>query len=246
MSGSKGGKGAPPKGGAGKGGKAAGKSAAAAKGGARGAAKGAAKTGESGPVSLQPVTVAADAQAAPKETPRMQRRYHEVVRGALQKEFGYKNPLQVPRLEKIVINMGVGEAAGDQKKLDAAVAELALISGQKPVKTLAKKAIAGFKIRKGLAIGCKVTLRRARMYEFLDRLVTIALPRVRDFRGITGKGFDGRGNFAMGLKEQIVFPEIVYDRVDAIRGMDIIFVTSARTDAEAKALLKQFDIPFAN
>jgi large subunit ribosomal protein L5 len=190
--------------------------------------------------------VAADVHASPRETPRMQRRYAEEVRAALLEEFGYKNPMQVPKLEKIVINMGVGEAAGDQKKLDAAVAELALISGQKPVKTLAKKAIAGFKIRKGLAIGCKVTLRRARMYEFLDRLVTIALPRVRDFRGIPGnKGFDGRGNFAMGLKEQIVFPEIVYDRVDQIRGMDIVFVTTARTDAEAKALLKRFDIPFA-
>jgi large subunit ribosomal protein L5 len=153
--------------------------------------------------------------------------------------------MQVPRLEKIVINMGVGEATADQKKLDNAVAELTVISGQKPVKTLAKKAIAGFKIRKGLPIGCKVTLRKTRMYEFLDRLVTIAMPRVRDFRGITGKGFDGRGNFAMGMKEQIVFPEIVYDRVDKIRGMDIVFVTTARNDAEAKALLKQFDIPFA-
>ena len=243
----KGGKGVPAKGGPAKAGAATkGKATRAAPAG-KAAAKGAkAATGEGQPVSLQPVTVAADAQAAPKEMPRMQRRYREEVRGALQKEFGYKNPLQVPRLEKIVINMGVGEATGDQKKLDAAVAELALISGQRPVKTLAKKAIAGFKIRKGLPIGCKVTLRRARMYEFLDRLVTIALPRVRDFRGITGKGFDGRGNFAMGLKEQIVFPEIVYDRVDAIRGMDIVFVTSARSDAEAKALLKQFDIPFAN
>jgi large subunit ribosomal protein L5 len=153
--------------------------------------------------------------------------------------------MQVPKLEKIVINMGVGEAAGDQKVLDAAVSELALISGQRPIKTVAKKAIAGFKIRKGLPIGCKVTLRKTRMYEFLDRLVTIAMPRVRDFRGITGKGFDGRGNFAMGMKEQIVFPEIVYDRVDKIRGMDIVFVTTARNDAEAKALLKQFDIPFA-
>ena len=168
------------------------------------------------------------------------------MRAKLQSEFGYANPMQVPKLEKIVINMGVGEAAGDQKKLDAAVAELALIAGQKPVKTLAKKAIAGFKIRKGLPIGCKVTLRKARMYEFLDRLVTIALPRVRDFRGIQGKGFDGRGNFAMGLKEQIIFPEIDYDKVDAVRGMDIVFVTTARTDAEAKALLKHFDIPFAN
>jgi large subunit ribosomal protein L5 len=178
--------------------------------------------------------------------PRMQQRYVEEIRAAMLGEFGYTNPMQVPKLEKIVINMGVGEAAGDQKKLDAAVSELALISGQKPVKTVAKKAIAGFKIRKGLPIGCKVTLRKTRMYEFLDRLVTIALPRVRDFRGIPGtKGFDGRGNFAMGLKEQIVFPEIVYDKVDEIRGMDIVFVTTAKTDAEAKSLLKKFDIPFS-
>jgi large subunit ribosomal protein L5 len=180
-----------------------------------------------------------------REMPRLQKHYVEAVRPELQKQFGYKNPMQVPKLEKIVINMGVGEAAGDQKKLDSAVAELTLIAGQKPVKTVAKKAIAGFKIRKGLPIGCKVTLRQARMYEFLDRLVTIALPRVRDFRGIAGKGFDGRGNFAMGLKEQIVFPEINYDKVDAIRGMDIVFVTTAKTDAEAKALLKGFDLPFA-
>ncbi len=179
------------------------------------------------------------------EQPRMLTRYHETVRAALTEQFGYTNPMQVPKLEKIVINMGVGEAAADQKILDAAVAELALISGQKPVKTIAKKAIAGFKIREGLPIGCKVTLRKTRMYEFLDRLVTIALPRVRDFRGVpTGKGFDGRGNFALGLKEQIVFPEINYDKVSAIRGMDIVFVTTAKSDAEAKALLKQFDIPF--
>ncbi|HUB12837.1 MAG TPA: 50S ribosomal protein L5 [Acetobacteraceae bacterium] len=176
----------------------------------------------------------------------MQRRYVEEIRAKLQQEFGYKNPMQVPKLEKIVINMGVGEATGDSKKLDNAVAELTLISGQKPVKTLAKKAIAGFKIRKGLPIGCKVTLRKARMYEFMDRLISVALPRVRDFRGIQGKGFDGRGNFAMGVREQIVFPEINYDRVEAVRGMDIQFVTSARTDAEAKALLKAFDLPFAN
>jgi large subunit ribosomal protein L5 len=181
-----------------------------------------------------------------KPLPRLQQHYREVVREQMQKEFGYKNPFEVPGLEKIVINMGVGEAAADQKKLDAAVAELTLIAGQKPVKTVAKKAIAGFKIREGLPIGCKVTLRKSRMYEFLDRLVTIALPRVRDFRGIpAGKGFDGRGNFAMGLKEQIIFPEIVYDKVDAIRGMDIIFVTTAKTDAEAKALLKGFNLPFA-
>ena len=184
--------------------------------------------------------------APTKDLPRLQKYYREVVREQMLKEFGYKNTFEVPSLEKIVINMGVGEAAGDQKKLDAAVAELTLIAGQKPVKTIAKKAIAGFKIRAGLPIGCKVTLRKARMYEFLDRLVTIALPRVRDFRGIPGnKGFDGRGNFAMGLKEQIIFPEIVYDKVDAIRGMDIIFVTSAKTDAEAKALLKGFNLPFA-
>jgi large subunit ribosomal protein L5 len=184
--------------------------------------------------------------ASPSEIPRLQKRYLEEVRDKLRQEFGYKNPMQVPKLEKIVINMGVGEATGDQKKLDAAVEELTMISGQKPVKTLAKKAIAGFKIRKGLPIGCKVTLRNARMYEFMDRLITIALPRVRDFRGIQGKGFDGRGNFAMGLKEQIVFPEINYDRVESVRGMDIQFVTTAKTDAEAKALLKAFELPFAN
>jgi large subunit ribosomal protein L5 len=220
------------------------KGAAAAKAKAKTPQKAASTGGE--PVALQAVKLGETVAAAPREAPRLLRRYKEEVRAALLKEFGFKNPMQVPRLEKIVLNMGVGEATGDQKKLDAAVAELALISGQKPVKTLAKKAIAGFKIRKGLPIGCKVTLRGPRMYEFLDRLVTIALPRVRDFRGITGKGFDGRGNFAMGLKEQIVFPEIIYDRVDAIRGMDIVFVTTARSDAEAKALLKHFDIPFAN
>ncbi len=183
---------------------------------------------------------------SPAERPRFHQRYQSEIKAKLREEFGYKNEMQVPKLEKIVINMGVGEATGDQKKLDAAVAELAAIAGQRPVKTVAKKAIAGFKIRAGLPIGCKVTLRKARMYEFLDRLVTIALPRVRDFRGITGKGFDGRGNFAMGLKEQIIFPEINYDRVDQVRGMDIQFVTSAKTDAEAKALLKAFDLPFAN
>ncbi len=181
-----------------------------------------------------------------REPPRLLRRYLEEVRPALAREFGYSNQMQVPKLEKIVINMGVGEAAGDQKKLDAAVADLALIAGQKPIKTTAKKAIAAFKIREGLPIGCKVTLRKTRMYEFLDRLVTVALPRVRDFRGIPlNKGFDGRGNFALGMKEQIVFPEINYDRVDQVRGMDIVFVTTAKTNAEAKALLKSFDLPFA-
>ena len=189
----------------------------------------------------------AAAAAGPREVPRLQRHYFDAVRDELMKEFGYKNPMQIPKLEKIVINMGVGEAAADGKKLDAAVADMTAISGQKPVKTKAKKAIAGFKIREGQLIGCKVTLRKARMYEFLDRLVTIALPRVRDFRGIPGnRGFDGRGNYAMGLKEQIVFPEINYDRVDTVRGMDIQFVTTAKTDKEAKALLKAFQLPFSN
>jgi len=230
------------------------KSAASGKEGGKGggAPRDAAKKGGKETAAKEPrarkgdaVATAEVAHASPEQPARLQVDYAERVRPALIKEFGYKNVMQVPRLEKIVINMGVGEAAGDQKKLDSAVAELMLISGQKPVKTVAKKAIAGFKIRAGLPIGCKVTLRRARMYEFLDRLLTIALPRVRDFRGITGKGFDGRGNFAMGLKEQIVFPEIVYDKVDSIRGMDIVFVTTARTDAEAKALLKAFNLPFA-
>jgi large subunit ribosomal protein L5 len=221
---------------------------AAAKGGASktaATAKGAAREG-GGQAATSVAAKAGPAAAAPTEMPRLRRLYDEVVRKRLSDEFGYKNPMEVPKLEKIVINMGVGEAAGDQKKLDAAVAELMAISGQKPVKTLAKKAIAGFKIREGQAIGCKVTLRKARMYEFLDRLVTIALPRVRDFRGLPGtRGFDGRGNFAMGLKEQIVFPEINYDRVETVRGMDIQFVTTAKTDKEAKALLKAFDLPFA-
>ena len=179
-------------------------------------------------------------------TPRLRTEYDKQIRGKLTEQFGYANIMQVPRLDKVVLNMGIGEAVNDRKKAEVAAADLSLIAGQKSVKTIAKKAIAGFKIRKGLPIGCKVTLRKARMYEFMDRLFTIALPRVRDFRGITGKGFDGRGNFAMGLKEQIVFPEINYDRVDEVRGMDIQFVTTAKTDAEAKALLKAFDLPFAN
>jgi len=177
---------------------------------------------------------------------RLREHYSKVVRPGLQQEFNYKNPMQVPRLEKIVINMGVGEAAQDAKKIESALAELTAISGQKPVSTRAKTSIAGFKLRENQVVGCKVTLRADRMYEFLDRLVNIALPRVRDFRGISGKSFDGRGNYAMGLKEQIVFPEINYDRVETIRGMDIIFVTTAKTDAEAKALLKGFQMPFAN
>jgi large subunit ribosomal protein L5 len=218
------------------------------KGGSRGGAPGAAPpTKEARRAARNAETSGVEnPQASPEEMPRLRKRYLEEVRKKLQEEFGYTNPMQIPKLEKIVINMGVGEATGDQKKLDTAVSELTMISGQKPVKTVAKKAIAGFKIRKGLPIGCKVTLRKARMYEFMDRLITIAMPRVRDFRGIGGKGFDGRGNFAMGIKEQIVFPEINYDRVDDVRGMDIQFVTSAKTDAEAKALLKAFDLPFAN
>jgi len=176
----------------------------------------------------------------------LQQRYNDVVRPALVKEFSYKNPLQAPRLDKIVINMGVGEAVGDSKKIQAAAGELAQISGQKPVITKSRKAIANFKLRENLAIGCKVTLRRERMYEFLDRLVNIALPRVRDFRGVSGKSFDGHGNYALGLKEQIVFPEIDYDKIDAVRGMDIVICTTANTDAEAKALLKGFDMPFVN
>ena len=177
---------------------------------------------------------------------RLQEHYQSVVKPALMKEFGYANPMQVPRLEKIVINMGVGEGTQDGKKVDAAANDLAVISGQKPVVTRAKKSIATFKLRENLPIGCKVTLRRDRMYEFLDRLINIALPRVRDFRGVSGKSFDGRGNFALGLKEQLVFPEVNYDQVDAVRGMDIIIVTTAKTDAEAKALLRGFQMPFIN
>jgi large subunit ribosomal protein L5 len=177
---------------------------------------------------------------------RLLKSYVETIRPALMKEFGYKNALQAPKLSKIVVNMGIGEAVADIKKVDAAVAELTAISGQKPLVMRSRKAIANFKLRKGLPIGCKVTLRGQRMYEFLDRLVTIALPRVRDFRGLSGKSFDGRGNYALGLKEQIVFPEINYDKVDAIRGMDIVIVTTARSDKEAKALLKGFNMPFLN
>jgi large subunit ribosomal protein L5 len=162
----------------------------------------------------------------------------------LKAEFNYANDMEVPRIEKIVINMGVGEATSDGKKVNSAVAELTAIAGQRPVVTKARKSIAQFKLREGMSIGCKVTLRRERMYEFLDRLVTIALPRVRDFRGVSGTSFDGRGNYAMGLKEQIIFPEIDYDKIDEIRGMDIIIVTTAKTDQEAKALLKGFDMPF--
>ena len=177
---------------------------------------------------------------------RFKERYDSVIRPALKAEFEYGNDMEVPRIEKIVINMGVGEATADSKRITQAVGELTAIAGQKPIVTKSKKSIAQFKLREGMAIGCKVTLRRERMYEFLDRLVTIALPRVRDFRGVKGDSFDGRGNYAMGLKEQIIFPEIDYDKIDQIRGMDIIIVTSAKTDKEAKALLKLFDMPFIN
>ena len=162
------------------------------------------------------------------------------------KEFGYTNGFQVPKLDKIVINMGVGETVNDIKKMETAIAELTAISGQKPLMIKSKKAIANFKLRAGLPIGCKVTLRGARMYEFLDRLVTIALPRVRDFRGLSPRSFDGRGNYALGIKEQIVFPEIDYDKIDGVRGMDIIICTTAKTDQEARALLKGFEMPFIN
>jgi large subunit ribosomal protein L5 len=248
MSGTKGKKGGTPKGGAPRGGTP--KGGGAPKGGGRGAGpplKGNRAEAKAERAKAAEAAAGSEAPAAsPAEMPRLLKRYLDDVRTKMQQEFGYTNPMQVPKLEKIVINMGVGDATTDQKKLDAAVSELTAIAGQRPVKTVAKKAIAGFKIRKGLPIGCKVTLRKARMYEFMDRLFTIAMPRIRDFRGITGKGFDGRGNFAMGLKEQIVFPEINYDRVDDVRGMDIQFVTTAKTDAEAKALLKHFDLPFAN
>lgn len=176
---------------------------------------------------------------------RLQEHFEKTVRQSLIDEFGYKNPMEVPKLTKIVINMGVGEASQDRKKIDGALSDLTAITGQKPVVTKAKKSIAAFKLRDGMTVGAKVTLRRDHMYEFLDRLVNIALPRVRDFRGIPGKSFDGNGNYAMGVKEQIVFPEIDYDKVDSIRGMDIIICTSAKTDAEAKALLKGFNMPFS-
>ena len=177
---------------------------------------------------------------------RLKQRYRQQVAPQLRQRFGYTNSHQVPKLEKVVINMSVSDAIVNSKALDAALTDLTTIAGQKPVVTKAKKSIATYKLRAGMPIGCKVTLRRDRMYEFLDRLVNIALPRVRDFRGVSPKSFDGRGNFALGLKEQLVFPEINYDNVDAVRGMDIIIVTTAKTDAEAKALLRGFQMPFIN
>ncbi len=176
--------------------------------------------------------------------PRLKKAYEGAIRAEMIKEFGYKNPMEVPKVEKIVLNMGIGEAAQDRKKIERAELELTLIAGQKPVITKAKKSIAGFKLREEMPIGAKVTLRKDRMYEFLDRLVNVALPRVRDFRGVNPRSFDGHGNFALGIKEQIVFPEINYDTVEKIRGLDVIICTSAKSDEEAKALLKGFKFPF--
>jgi len=179
-----------------------------------------------------------------KYTPRLRKQYDETIVKAMIEKFGYSNPMQVPRIEKIVLNMGVGEATQDKKKVETAAAEMTAIAGQKAVITKAKKSIAQFKLREGMPIGCKVTLRRERMYEFLDRFVTIALPRVRDFRGLSDKSFDGRGNYATGLKEQLIFPEISYDKIDKIRGMDVIITTTANTDDEARELLRLFGFPF--
>lgn len=175
---------------------------------------------------------------------RLHTLYKEQIVAELTTKFGYQSVMQVPRLDKITLNMGVGEAVADKKILQNAVEDIQKISGQKPIITLARKSIAGFKIREGMPIGCKVTLRRERMYEFLDRLITIAIPRIRDFRGFSGKSFDGRGNYTMGVREQIIFPEIDYDKIDAVRGMDITITTSAKTDSEARALLEQFKFPF--
>jgi len=177
---------------------------------------------------------------------RLKKIYAEQVVPAMRSEFGYKNSMESPRVSKIVVNMGVGEAALNKKLIEGAVADMTLITGQKPIVTRARKSVANFKLREGMAVGCKVTLRRDRMWEFLDRLINIALPRVRDFSGISGKGFDGRGNYSLGIKEQIIFPEIDYDKVDAIRGMNITICTTAKTDQEGKALLKHFHMPFRN
>ena len=178
--------------------------------------------------------------------PRLKTVYRERIRAAMKEQFGYTNEMQIPKLDKIVLNMGIGEAVADSKKAQTALKDLEAIAGQKPVATRARKSIAGFKLREGMVVGAKVTLRKDRMYEFLDRLVTIALPRVKDFRGLNGKSFDGRGNYAMGLKEHIVFPEINYDQIEQIWGMDIIVCTTAKSDQEAKALLKEFQFPFVN
>ena len=176
--------------------------------------------------------------------PRLAAKYRNEIKAKMQEQFGYTSPMQMPRIEKVVMNMGVGAAVGDSKKIKSAIADMELIAGQKPVPTIAKKSIAGFKLRDGMVIGCKVTLRGDRMYEFLDRLVNIALPRVRDFRGLNAKSFDGNGNYAMGIKDQTIFPEINYDQIDQIWGMDVVVATSAPNDEQAKALLAEFDFPF--
>ncbi len=206
------------------------------------AAKGADKGADKGakPAAKQPKPK----QSLAGYTPRLRKHYDEVVRPKLVEEFGYTNPMQVPGIEKITLNMGVGESTADSKKASVAAADLALIAGQKPVITKARKAISQFKVRENMPIGAKVTLRKVRMYEFLDRLVNIALPRVRDFRGLNPKSFDGRGNYALGIKEHLVFPEINYDKAEAVWGMDVVITTTAKTDAEAKALLTHFNFPF--
>jgi large subunit ribosomal protein L5 len=196
------------------------------------------------PKKAQAPEKAQDAGQANGYTPRMRQHYEDVVRPKLIEEFGYKNPMEVPKIDKIVLNMGVGESTGDSKKASVAAADLALIAGQKPVITKARKAISQFKVRENMPIGCKVTLRKSRMYEFLDRLVTIALPRVRDFRGLNPKSFDGRGNYALGIREHIVFPEINYDKAESMWGMDVVITTTAKTDDEARALLRHFNFPF--
>jgi large subunit ribosomal protein L5 len=181
---------------------------------------------------------------ADKYTPRLKTKFEAEIAQAMQAKFGYKNVMEIPRIEKITLNMGVGEASQDKKKVQTAAAEMEKIAGQKPVITKAKKSIAQFKLREGMPIGCKVTLRRERMFEFLDRLITVAMPRIRDFRGLNPKSFDGRGNYAMGLKEQIIFPEVSYDQIDKVRGLDIIVTTTAKTDDEARELLRLFGFPF--
>jgi large subunit ribosomal protein L5 len=206
-------------------------------------AKGAGKAGRGKPASAE-VDMSASPDVPKDYVPRMKKLYSEVIRPKLVEEFGYKNVLAVPRLDKIVLNMGVGDAVSDTKKVTTAAADLALIAGQKPVITHARKAISTFKVRENMPLGAKVTLRQNRMYEFLDRLITIALPRVRDFRGLNVKSFDGRGNFALGIKEHIIFPEIDYDKAESMLGMDIIVCTTAKTDDEARALLRAFNFPF--
>ena len=210
-----------------------------------GAAAAAKAKGEARAAKKAATTTGFISKPRPKDyKPRMKTHYETEVRKAMVEKFGYKNVMEIPRLDKIVLNMGVGEATQDKKKVDQAASEMELIAGQKPVVTKAKKSIAQFKLREGMPIGVKVTLRRERMYEFLDRFITIALPRVRDFRGLNPKSFDGRGNYACGLKEQLVFPEISYDKVDQMRGMDVIVATTARTDEEARELLRLFGFPF--